>query len=356
MSDDSIANDYHALARQIKGRARGLGFQDLRIAGIDLTRAEERLLAWLERGLQGDMHYLSKHGRKRTRPELLVEGTATVLCARMDYRTEDHENSWSVIGNPSRAYVSRYALGRDYHKVVRRRLQMLASWIGDRVPGVHCRVFCDSAPVMEKPLAEIAGLGWIGKHSNLVNRRSGSWFFLGEIYTNLPLPVDTPAGAHCGSCRACIDICPTDAIIEPYVLDARRCISYLTIENRGSIPVRFRKAMGNRIYGCDDCQLVCPFNRFSKTTAEADFRPRHDLDKATLVSLFRWTKEEFDEKTLGSAIRRIDHEAWLRNIAVALGNAETSSEVVDALRSRVADESPLVREHVRWALEQHGYP
>ena len=250
-------------------------------------------------------------------------------------------------------YVSRYALGRDYHKLVRKRLQRLADRIEEAVGPFGYRAFVDSAPVLEKPIAEKAGLGWLGKHTNIINKDAGSWFFLGELYTDLPLPVDDAASGHCGTCAACIDVCPTNAIVAPYELDARRCISYLTIELRGEIPLEFREAIGNRIYGCDDCQLFCPWNKFARPTAEGDFAPRHNLDDIDLTDLFEWSEAKWLERTTGSAIRRIGYECWLRNIAVALGNAATSSAVLEALRSRSDHPSALVREHVDWALKQH---
>ncbi|HKE94059.1 MAG TPA: tRNA epoxyqueuosine(34) reductase QueG, partial [Povalibacter sp.] len=277
-----------------------------------------------------------------------------VISARMDYLPPDAAPAEDVLATADLGYVSRYALGRDYHKLLRHRLAQLAERIAGLCAGTRYRAFVDSAPILEKAFARDAGLGWIGKHTNLINRSAGSWFFLGEILTDLPLPVDAPASAHCGTCRACIDVCPTQAIVAPYELDARRCISYLTIELRESIPVEFRKAMGNRIYGCDDCQLVCPWNKFAQLAVERDFTVRHRLDAPQLVDLFAWTEEEFLARTEGSAIRRIGHECWLRNIAVALGNAPTSHAVVDALRSRASHPSAMVREHVDWALAQHG--
>jgi epoxyqueuosine reductase len=299
------------------------------------------------------MDYMQRHGTRRSRPAELVPGTLRVISVRMDYLPEEQNKATALLDDPSRAYVSRYALGRDYHKVMRRRLQKLASRIEVAVGPFGYRAFVDSAPVLEKPLAEKAGLGWIGKHTNLINREAGSWFFLGELYTDLPLPTDEAASDHCGTCRACIDVCPTNAIVAPFKLDARRCISYLTIEMRGSIPHEFRKSIGNRIYGCDDCQLFCPWNKFARLTTEDDFQARHSLDDIDLVELFAWTEAEWLERTAGSAIRRIGYECWLRNIAVALGNARTSSEVVDALRSRRNNQSELVAEHVQWALDQH---
>jgi len=299
------------------------------------------------------MDYMQKHGLKRSRPGQLVPGTVRVISARMDYMPEQQEHAADLLDHESRAYISRYALGRDYHKVLRGRLQKLASRIERQIGDYGYRVFVDSAPVLEKPIAEKAGIGWIGKHTNLINQNAGSWFFLGELYTDLPLPVDEAATGHCGSCRACIDVCPTDAIVAPYTLDARRCISYLTIELRDAIPVEFREAIGNRIYGCDDCQLYCPWNKFAQPTGEADFAPRHGLDSAELLALFAWTESQWRERTAGSAIRRIGFDCWLRNIAVALGNATTTPAVIRALESRVDAESDMVVEHVEWALARH---
>lgn len=342
----------NTLANQIKAWGLALGFQQVGITDIDLSAYEPKLLAWLEKGFHGEMHYMEKHGTKRTRPAELVPGTVRVISVRMDYFPED-SNAIGVLNNASLGYVSRYALGRDYHKVLRSRLTQLAEKIREAIKESEYRVFTDSAPVLEKPLAEKAGLGWIGKHTNLINSKAGSYFFLGEIFTNLPLPIDTPqAMSHCGSCTACIDVCPTQAIIAPYQLDARRCISYLTIELHGSIPLEFRSMIGNRVYGCDDCQLFCPWNKFSKSTQEDDFKPRHDLAAATLIALFAWDEATFLKKTEGSAIRRIGHTRWLRNIAVALGNAPTSDAVIQALQSRLNHPSDLVKEHVTWALEK----
>jgi len=296
---------------------------------------------------------MAKHGTKRSRPEQLVPNTKSVIVVRMDYLRSDATPIEDLLGQPQKAAISRYALGRDYHKVLRSRLQKLASQLETAIGPFGYRVFTDSAPVLEKPLAEKAGLGWIGKHTNLLNRHAGSWFFLGEIYTDLVLPKDQPVQDHCGSCRRCIDACPTNAITAPYQLDATRCISYLTIELKGSIPTAFRKPLGNRIYGCDDCQMVCPWNRYAQFSAVDDFKPRKDLDAGDLVDLFAWDEEMFEQRTQGSAIRRIGHERWLRNIAVALGNAPTSAQVVEALESRKHHPSELVKEHVAWALEQH---
>jgi epoxyqueuosine reductase len=343
-----------ALKTRIRRWAEELGFQQLGVSDIDLAQAAEQLDRWLADGFHGEMDYMQKHGSKRSRPGELVPGTVRVISVRMDYLPDAQERARALLDHESRAYVSRYALGRDYHKLIRRRLQQLASRIEQEAGHFGYRAFVDSAPVLEKPLAGKAGLGWIGKHTNIINKNAGSWFFLGELYTDLPLPVDTPASDHCGSCRACIDVCPTAAIIAPYQLDARRCISYLTIELRGSIPVEFRKAMGNRIYGCDDCQLFCPWNKFAQPTGESDFAPRHGLDDAQLTELFSWTEDAWLERTAGSPIRRIGYECWLRNIAVALGNAATSAEVLQGLESRRAHHSQLVREHVAWALAQHN--
>lgn len=347
--------DYRALANNIKTFARALGFQQTGIADVDLAGDELHLLNWLRSGFHGEMDYMQRHGVKRSRPPELVPGTLRVISVRMDYLPPDTETPEKILNNPDLAYVSRYAVGRDYHKVIRSRLQKLADKIESITGAFGYRAFVDSAPVLEKALARNAGLGWIGKHSNLINPKAGSWFFIGELYTDLPLPVDPPfAKNHCGTCQACIDICPTRAIIGPYQVDARRCISYLTIELRGSIPEEFRKAIGNRIYGCDDCQLVCPWNKFAHNTEETDFRTRHGLDHPQLVELFNWSEEEFNRRTEGSAIRRIGYECWLRNIAIALGNAPANAAVIHALSARKDHPSELVREHVEWALRQHN--
>ncbi len=345
--------DLATLAGDIKRWGAELGFQSIGITDTDLGAAQARLLAWLDAGYHGEMHYMARHGTRRSRPAALVPGTVRVISARLDYWPTATDPA-RVLADPTVGYVSRYALGRDYHKVLRARLQRLATRIDGAVGGFAYRVFTDSAPVLEKPLAQKAGLGWIGKHTNLIDRDSGSWFFLGEIYTDLPLPLDAPAADHCGTCHACLDACPTRAIIAPYQLDARRCISYLTIELHGSIPEALRALIGNRIYGCDDCQLVCPWNRFARPSPEPDFAPRHGLDAATLVALFGWSEAEFLRRTEGSALRRLGHARWLRNIAVALCNAPRSAAVVAALRARADDPSALVREHVQWALARHG--
>ena len=342
-----------ALKQRIAGWSRELGFQQCGISDIDLATAEQRLGDWLRQRFHGSMQYMERHGLRRSRPQELVAGTVRVISVRMDYLPESQDDTKQLLDHASRAYISRYALGRDYHKVLRGRLRELARRIETEVGTFGCRVFVDSAPVLEKAIAEKAGLGWIGKHTNLIDRNSGSWFFLGELYTELPLPVDEPEESHCGTCTACLDVCPTQAIVAPYQLDARRCISYLTIESHAPIPVEFRKAIGNRIYGCDDCQLFCPWNKFATRTKEPDFAPRHALDDADLVDLFAWDEATFLDKTEGSAIRRIGFERWLRNIAVALGNAVSTPQVIAALKSRRLDSSPLVAEHVEWALTQH---
>jgi len=345
--------DLAHLAADIKAWGRGLGFQKIGIADVVLDEAEAHLLNWLRAGRYGEMHYMASHGTRRSRPQELQPGTVRVISARLDYLPDRIADSEIVMHDPRLAFVSRYALGRDYHKVLRARLRKLAERIEARIGPFQYRAFTDSAPVLEKALAEKAGLGWIGKHTNLIDKQTGSWFFLGELYTNLPLPVDAPADNHCGTCQACLDICPTRAIVAPYELDARRCISYLTIELRGAIPEELRPLIGNRIYGCDDCQLVCPWNRFAQPTNEPDFAPRHGFDAPELIKLFSWTEDEFRKYTEGSAIRRIGYECWLRNIAVALGNAPTSDSIVNALRSRSDHTSELVREHVAWALARH---
>ncbi|MDH5216222.1 MAG: tRNA epoxyqueuosine(34) reductase QueG [Gammaproteobacteria bacterium] len=345
--------DSSSLVSDIKRWAAELGFQKTGISDIHLETAQQHLLQWLERGMQGEMEYMSRHGEKRWQPQKLVENTCSVISVRMDYLPPDDTNPIDILSQTDKAYISRYALGRDYHKVMRKRLQQLAARIEQAIGTFGYRVFVDSAPVMEKAIAEKAGLGWVGKHSNLLSRESGSWFFLGEIYVDIDLPVDQKIDDHCGKCTSCIDECPTNAIIAPYVVDARRCISYLTIELHGSIPVEFRKAMGNRIYGCDDCQLYCPWNRFATTTTEKDFGIRHYLHDAELIELFLWNEEHFLNNTEGSPIRRIGYERWLRNIAVALGNTAGTPEVMEALESRLKHPSPVVREHVIWSLAQH---
>ena len=330
-----------------------LGFQAVGIAHLDLSEDAAHLRRWLDQGYHGDMGYMAKHGRKRYTPNELVPNTLSIISARMDYYPRSGSPAEDVLNNPELGYISRYALGRDYHKLFRKKLKSFAEQLATRIGEYGYRVFVDSAPVLERAIARNAGLGWIGKNTNLINKDAGSWFFLGEIYTDLPLQTDRPTENHCGSCRACLDVCPTQAFIGPYELDARKCISYLTIEHRGSIPEELRPLMGNRIYGCDDCQLVCPWNKFAKTTPITDFEPRSGLDDSELVELFQWTKQDFEEKTQGSAIRRIGHDNWLRNIAVALGNGSTNPQVLKALAQKCNHESALVAEHARWALEQH---
>ena len=342
--------DLARLALQIKHWGHELGFAAVGIADGELSAGEAGLQAWLERGFHGEMDYMAAHGTKRSRPAELVPGTVRIISARLDYFPPAAADPHAVLSDVDAAYVSRYALGRDYHKVLRNRLQSLAEKISTEVSEHRFRVFADSAPVLEVELATNSGLGWRGKHTLLLSRQHGSWFFLGEIYTDLPLPVDSPEAGHCGTCQACIDICPTQAIIAPYTLDARRCISYLTIELKGSIPLELRPLLGNRIYGCDDCQLVCPWNRFAQTAALPDFEVRNGLDSAQLVDLFAWDETEFNARLAGSPIRRIGHERWLRNIAVALGNAPPSPTIEAALRMRLDHPSELVREHVAWAL------
>jgi epoxyqueuosine reductase len=361
----SIGAQWSGLARDIRAWGRELGFGAVGIADIDLGAAEAGLDAWLQAGFHGEMDYMARHGMRRARPAELVPGTVSVICARMDYWPAA-DDAPAALASPERAYVSRYALGRDYHKVMRARLQALADRVAQAIGPYGHRVFTDSAPVLEVELAGRAGLGWRGKHTLraglgwrgkhtlLLSRDAGSYFFLGEIYTDLALPPDAPADEHCGTCTRCIEACPTRAIVGPYRLDARRCISYLTIELRGSIPAELRPLVGNRVYGCDDCQLACPWNKYAQASSEPDFAVRTGLDRATLVDLFAWTRDEFESRLAGSAIRRIGYECWLRNLAVGLGNTPSSDAVVAALRARADDPSALVREHVAWALARHA--
>ena len=346
--------NYTALAARIREWAHELGFQAVGISDTDLSAAENGLLEWLSLGWHGELDYMANHGTKRSRPAELVPGTLRVISLSMNYTPSAARDTRQVLVDGERAFISRYALGRDYHKVLRNRLAKLADKIRAEVADYDGRVFTDSAPVMEVELARKAGLGWRGKHTLLLSREQGSWFFLGEIYLNLPLPVDAPQPEHCGTCTRCIEICPTRAIIAPYRLDARRCISYLTIELKGSIPAELRPLIGNRIYGCDDCQLVCPWNNFAQTSVEPDFAVRQGLDDVSLVMLFAWDEAEFKARLAGSAISRIGHERWLRNIAVGLGNAPKSAEVIAALQTRREHLSALVRDHVAWALVRHG--
>ncbi len=345
--------DYAALARDIKHWGSELGFQQVGIADCELGEAEARLLEWLGKGYHGEMEYLERHGAKRARPAELVPGTVRVIAARMNFEPPEARPAREVMADGGKAFIARYTLGRDYHKVMRGRLQKLADRIVSEIGDFRYRVFTDSAPVMEVELAQKAGLGWRGKHTLLLNREAGSSFVLGEIYTDLPLPTDQVSENHCGTCQKCMDICPTGAIVAPYQLDARRCIAYLTVELKGSIPEELRPLIGNRVYGCDDCQLACPWNRYAQTTTEEDFAVRHGLDDATLVELFSWSESEFEKKLAGSAIHRIGYERWLRNLAVGLGNAPTSPVVVVALKSRADHPSALVREHVAWGLKRH---
>jgi epoxyqueuosine reductase len=343
------------LKNDIRRWGQELGFDAIGFSRAATGDAERGLADWLAAGFQGEMDYMARHGTKRTRPAELVRGTQSVITARMNYRSASADPQ-AILDTPEQAFISRYALGRDYHKLIRYRLQRLADRMTNELNAAGefaCRVFTDSAPVMEVQLAQQGGLGWRGKHTLLLERGVGSYFFLGEIYTTLAIPPDAPVTDHCGTCTACIDSCPTQAIVAPYQLDARKCISYLSIELEASIPENLRPQMGNRIYGCDDCQLACPWNRFSPLTREPDFAPRHELDQATLVALFAWDENEFNERLAGSAIRRIGHERWLRNLAVALGNAPTSAVIVAALRRRADHPSAQVREHVAWALSRH---
>jgi len=343
------------LTKKIKEWGAELGFQQIGVTTTDLHQDEAYLINWLSKGRHGEMNYMASHGKKRSRPQDLIPGTLSVISARMDYFPPSSNHPTKVLKNKNLAYISRYATGRDYHKIIRQRLKKLAQRIQEQYGEFGHRCFVDSAPVLEKALARNSGLGWIGKHSNLINPKAGSWFFLGEIYTNLPLEIDEPfTEQHCGSCKACIDICPTNAIVGDMEIDARRCISYLTIELRDSIPEKFRKLIGNRVYGCDDCQLICPWNKFAKNSDEDDFRVRNGLDAPDLVELFSWTEKNFIERTEGSAIRRIGYECWLRNIAVGLGNAPKTEKVVSALIARRKNSTALVSEHIEWALEQHN--
>jgi epoxyqueuosine reductase len=353
--------DLHQLARDIKTWGRELGFQQVGITDVDLSEAETRLKEWLAKGYHGSMEWLAAHGDKRSRPAELLPGTLRVIAVRMDYLPGDTQQI-KILKDPTKAYISRYTLGRDYHKLIRKRLSLLAQKIDDALPDDYefkgqNRAFVDSAPVMERPLAEKAGLGWTGKHTLIINSDVGSWFFLGEIFTFIPLPVDEPNQPdQCGECTACLKVCPTDAFPRPYELDARRCISYLTIENKGVIPEEFREPIGNRIFGCDDCQAICPWNKYAQFTQEKDFLPRHGLADSDLVELFNWTEEEFMTRTEGSAIRRAGYEGWLRNIAIGLGNAPSDERIINALENKRNHTSPLVQEHIDWALAQQANP
>jgi epoxyqueuosine reductase len=356
MTTQSQQPDPAAIRVLLTEQARTLGFADIGVTGVRLDEDEGHLNAWIAAGWHGQMQYMARHGEKRSRPAQLLPGTLRVISARMNYWPGDSRAPAAILGDPELGYVSRYALGRDYHRLMRKALQQLADYLATLLRPHGHRVYADSAPVLEKALARNAGLGWIGKHTNLIARDAGSYFFLGEIYTDLELPVDEPASAHCGSCTACMPACPTGAIVAPWKLDARRCISYLTIELHGPIPPELRPAMGNRIYGCDDCQLVCPWNRYASEAAHPDFKVRHGLDAPRLSELFAWTEQQFLARMQGSAIYRLGYERWLRNIAVALGNAPTKAEVLAALEARRTDPSLLVREHTLWALARHGQP
>ena len=350
MSDSELK----IFAQQLQTWGQELGFQQLGVSDIDLSASEERLHEWLAADYHGDMAWMASHGSKRSRPDELETGTRSVISVRMDYLPPEAADAEMVLNHPNLAYVSRYALGRDYHKVMRSKLKQLAQKMQQYIGEFGFRVFVDSAPVLEKPIAVKAGLGWMGKHTNLLTREAGSWFFLGELYTDLELPVSKPVEEHCGSCTACIDVCPTQAIVAPYVLDSRRCISYLTIELDGVIPVEFRAAMGNRIYGCDDCQLICPWNRFSQNSIEKDYIVRHGLDSEYLLNLFEWPEHEFLDKMQGSAIRRIGYQRWQRNLAVALGNAPANQTIIAALTARRDSSDEVVKIHIDWALSQQN--
>lgn len=340
------------LAQRIKSDGVKFGFQGVGFSDIQLDRNHNLYQDWIEKNYHGEMTYMERNVEKRLHPDTLVPSTLSVICLRMDYLTEDSQQSIDLLDHPSKAYVSRYALGRDYHKLIRKRLQKFASHLTELLGKFGYRVFTDSAPVLEKALAEKAGLGWMGKHSNILNRQHGSWFFLGEIFTDLELPCEPPQSDHCGDCTACIDVCPTKAIIKPYVVDARRCISYLTIEHHSAIPLEFRRAMGNRIYGCDDCQLLCPWNRFATRSREQDFNSRHNLSDIELLDCFNWTEQQFLDRFEGSPIRRIGYQSWRRNIAVALGNAANSPHILSVLQTALTGATPLLAEHILWAIQQ----
>jgi len=354
MTQDLSNPELEAIKLRLIQLAQELGFQQLGVSGVDLAEDEARLEEWLARGRHGGMQYMARYGRRRSRPAELVPGTLRVISVRMDCFAPDAAGAEGVLASPEKAYVARYALGRDYHHVVRRRLQKLADALESEIGPFGYRAFVDSAPVLEKPLARNAGLGWIGKHTNLINARAGSQFVLGELFTDLPLPVDEPAVDRCGSCTACLPACPTRAITAPYQLDARRCISYLTIEHHGVIAEEFRQAIGNRVFGCDDCQLACPWNKFASLAQEPDFKVRNGLDSPDLLRLFGWTEPEFLQRTEGSALRRLGYHRWLRNLAIALGNAPADPAITAALAARRDHPDEAVRAHVRWALDRHG--
>jgi epoxyqueuosine reductase len=343
--------DIGQLTNDIKSWGADLGFQQLRITDIDLESYMPHFNSWLHENFHGEMGYMAQNVEMRNFPDRLVPGTIRVICARMDYASSE-ENSLAPLANTGKAYIARYARGRDYHKLIRKRLQQLAEKIESVAGPFGYRAFVDSAPVLERALAEKAGLGWIGKNTMLINKQAGSWFFLAELFTDLPLPIDATDEDHCGSCRACLDICPTQAFVEPNLLDATKCISYLTIESKTAIPLYLREKIGNRVFGCDDCQLVCPWNKFTHITTESGFSPRHSLDNADLVDLFGWSEQQFETNTQGSPIRRTGYDGWLRNLAVALGNAPKSQPIIAALEHRLPNASAMVQEHINWALEQ----
>ena len=338
----------------IKNLGLEFGFQQVGITDTQLDRHHDNYHQWIKDNFHGEMGYMARNVDKRLKPELMVPDTISVICARLDYLPDEGDWPERLLSEENMAYISRYALGRDYHKLMRKRLQRFADKITDIVGDLGYRVFTDSAPVLEKALAVKAGIGWQGKHSNILHREHGSWFFLGEIYTDLKLENDAPLDNHCGRCTTCIDVCPTQAIVAPYVVDARRCISYLTIEHKSAIPVEFRAAIGNRIYGCDDCQLFCPWNRFARVSQEVDFQPRHGLDKISLLECLNWSAEDFEQKTLGSAIRRIGYQSWLRNVIIALGNAPHDPHIVSALQALYESQNALIREHIDWAIQQQS--
>ncbi len=341
------------LVLKIKHWAKQAQFQDIRITNCDVRHTHTAYQTWVDKKFHGSMSYMQRNIEKRFQPDLLVPNTISIISLRMNYLPKETNNPVDLLNHPCKAYISRYALGRDYHKVMRKRLQKLTLKIQHEIGDFGYRVFTDSAPVLEKPIAAKAGLGWVGKHSNILTKDNGSWFFLGEIYLDIALPKDTPVKAHCGTCTRCIDVCPTQAIVAPYIVDARRCISYLTIENKESIPLEFRRAIGNRIYGCDDCQLFCPWNKNAPTSKEKDFQIRHSLDDITLINCFNWNESEFLKKMEGSPIRRMGYQSWIRNCAVALGNAPYSHAIQHALKQKNTNNNSLLKEHIEWAIQEN---